>query len=80
MSSDSEDRSPARAADEADASAEMEDRLEQLDKHIDDAAKKAEGGRPHGDSPTDDDVIDDAAGSGTDHDKHVDDPEGPLIE
>jgi len=61
-----------------DASDEMQERLEQLDKHIDDATKKADAGRPLGD-PASGDPLDDVAGGGTDHDEHVDDPEGPLI-
>jgi hypothetical protein len=79
MSPDIDDPSPARAAADADASAEMEDHLEQLDKHIDDAARKAEAGRPQGD-PRDGDPIDDVAGGGTDHDERLDDPEeSPVI-
>ncbi len=78
MSPDTDDHSPARAADDADASAEMEDHLEQLDKHIDDAAKKAGAGRPQGD-PRDGDPLDDVAGGGSDHGEHVDDPEESPI-
>ncbi len=78
MSSDKDDRTAAQAANDADQSAEMEDKLEQLDDHIDDAAKKADEGRPAS-SPDQDDPIDDAAGGGRDHDEHVDDPEGPLV-
>jgi hypothetical protein len=79
MSSDPKDRTPAQVADEADVSDDMKDKLDRLDEHIGDAQKKAGAGRPHGDSPSDDDVIDDLAGGGTDHDEHVDDPEGPLV-
>jgi len=79
MSSDPEDRTPAQAADHADASGDMEDKLEQLDKHIDDAAKKADAGRPEGGPASGEDPVDDVAGGGTDHDEHVDDPEGPLV-
>ena len=56
----------------------MEDKLGQLDKHIDEASKKAEAGRPQGDPPSGD-PVDDVAGGGTDHDEHVDDPEGPIV-
>lgn len=73
-----DDRTAGKAVDDADASAEMEDHLEQLDKHIDEAAKKADAGRPEGD-PASGDPVDDVAGGGTDHDEHVDDPEGPLV-
>lgn len=79
MSSDEEDRTPAQAARQADHSGEMEDKLEQLDDDIADATKKAGGGRPQGDPPAGDDPVDDVAGGGSDHDEHVDDPEGPLV-
>jgi len=80
MSADKDDRTPAQVADEADASADMEKGLEQLDEHIDDATKKADDNRPPspGDS-SEDDPLDDVAGGGTDHEEHVDDPEGPLV-
>ena len=75
MSSEPEDR-PAAGED---ASADMQDKLEQLDEHIDAAAKKADANRPEG-APASDDPIDDAAGGGTDHSEHVDDPEeSPII-
>ena len=77
MSSDADDRTPAQAARQADDSAEMEDKLEQLDAHIADATKKADDGRPQG-SP-DDDVVDDVAGGGTDNTDEADDPAGPII-
>jgi len=79
MSSDKDDRTPAQVADEADASADMQKGLEQLDERIDDATKKADDNRPPpppGDS-SEDDPLDDVAGGGTDHEEHVDDPEGP---
>ena len=78
MSSDTEDRPGPRAAAGEDASADMEDKLGQLDKHIDEASKKAEAGRPQGDPPSGD-PVDDVAGGGTDHDEHADDPEGPIV-
>ena len=78
MSSDPDDRTAAQAAGDADASADMQDKLEQLDEHIDDAAKKADAGRPRGE-PASGDPLDDVAGGGTDHAEHVDDPEGPVI-
>ena len=78
MSSDEEDRTPAQAVRSADESADMERKLEQLDEHIADASKKAEAGRPQGD-PADDDPVDDVAGSGTDNEDAVDDPEGPIV-
>ena len=77
MSSDPEDRTPAQAARDADTSNEMEQRLEQLDEHIDDAKKKADDGQPQA-SP-DDDVVDDVAGGGTDNTEKADDPEGPIV-
>jgi hypothetical protein len=79
MSSDEEDRSPARALDEADQSADMESRLDQLDDHITDARKKADDGRPLGDPADADDPLDDVAGGGTDNTEEVDDPAGPII-
>ena len=78
MSSDKDDRTASQAADDADESAEMEDKLEQLDDNIDEAAKKADEQRPVSSPGQDDDPIEDAAGGGTDHEEHVDDPEGPL--
>ena len=78
MSSDQDDRSPARAADEADQSDDMESRLDQLDEHITDARKKADAGRPQGDPPGDD-PLDDIAGGGTDNREEADDPAGPII-
>jgi len=78
MSSDPEDRTPAQAARDADASGEMETKLEQLDEHIDDAQKKADEGRPLGD-PASGDPIDDVAGGGTDNEGEADDPEGPIV-
>ena len=77
MSSDPDDRSAAQAADQADASADMQDKLEQLDRSIEDAQKKAADG-PQGE-PAAGDAVDDVAGGGTDHEEHVDDPEGPLV-
>ena len=79
MSSDPKDADPAKAAADADVSGDMQDKLDQLDEHIDDANKKAADQRPQGDSPNDDDLVDDVAGGGTDHDEHVDDPAGPLV-
>jgi hypothetical protein len=79
MSSDPEERSPARAVDEADASAEMESKLDQLDEHITDARKKADDGRPLGEPAGDDDPLDDVAGGGTDNAEEADDPAGPII-
>jgi hypothetical protein len=55
----------------------MQAELDELDEHIDDAKKKADGGQPQA-SP-DDDVIDDVAGGGTDNTDEVDDPAGPII-
>jgi len=79
MSSEDDDRSAARAVDEADHSDEMEGKLDQLDQHIADAEKKADAGRPQGDPP-DDDPLDDIAGGGTDHSEEADDPEeSPII-
>jgi hypothetical protein len=78
MSSDPDERSAAQAADDADESAEMQSKLDQLDQHIDEAAKKAEAGRPEGD-PADGDPLDDVAGGGTDNEEEADDPAGPLI-
>ena len=75
MSPESEDR-PAAGDD---ASADMQDKLDQLDEHIEAAAKKAGAGRPAED-PGPDDPVDDIAGGGTDNAEHVDDPEeSPLI-
>jgi hypothetical protein len=63
----------------ADAPADPDDQLQQLDEHIDQAAKKVQDRRPVGDPP-DGDVLDDIAGAGTDDEQHVDDPEGsPII-
>ena len=77
MSSDTENRTPAQATRDADASNEMEQRLEQLDDHIDDAKKKADDqAQP---ATPDDDVVDDVAGGGTDNTEEVDDPEGPIV-
>lgn len=76
-SDDTENRTPAQATRAADASDDMEQRLEQLDEHIDDAKKKADGGQPQA-SP-DDDIVDDVAGGGTDNTEEVDDPEGPIV-
>ncbi|HEV2777577.1 MAG TPA: hypothetical protein VGV90_18450 [Solirubrobacteraceae bacterium] len=76
-SDDTENRTPAQATRDADASGDMEQRLEQLDEHIDDARKKAAEGRPRA-SP-DDDVIDDVAGGGTDNTGEADDPAGPIV-
>ena len=78
MSSDPDDRTPAKAAAEADESAAMEERLHQLDRHIDDATKKAEAQGPPS-SPQDGDVLDDVAGGGTDNAGEADDPEGSPI-
>lgn len=78
MSSDADDRTPAHAARAADQSDDMEQRLEQLDEHIEDASKKAEAARPAG-SPKEDDPLDDVAGGGTDNTQEVDDPEGPIV-
>lgn len=75
MSSDRDDRTAAQPAD-ADASGEMESKLEQLDKHIEDAAKKAQEGRPQGEPPGGD-PLDEVAGDETDG---VDDPEGPVVD
>jgi len=77
MSSDKENRSPAQAAADADESDCMEQRLEQLDEHIDDAVKKAESGRPK--AEPEDDVVDDVAGGGTDNTEEADDPAGPIV-
>jgi hypothetical protein len=77
-SDDTENRSPAQATRDADASADMEQRLEQLDEHIADASKKAEEGRPSG-SPKEGDPLDNVAGGGTDNTDEVDDPAGPII-
>jgi hypothetical protein len=77
MSSDKENRSPAQAADDADQSAEMEHRLEQLDEHIDDAVKKADSGQAK--AEPEDDVLDDVAGGGTDNTQEADDPAGPIV-
>ncbi|MBW3608590.1 MAG: hypothetical protein KY463_09580 [Actinobacteria bacterium] len=76
MTSDRDDRSPAQAAETADESREMEQRLEQLDEHITDAAKKADAGRPSGEPP-EGDPLDELAGDETDG---VDDPEGPVVD
>jgi len=78
MSSDPDDRTAAQAADAADRSDEMERKLDQLDKHIDEATKKADDGRPQGDPPSGD-PLDDVAGGGTDHSEEADDPAGPII-
>lgn len=78
MSSDPDDRTPGQAARAADESGEMEQRLEQLDEHIADAAKKADEGRPRGE-PAGGDPLDDVAGGGTDNKEEVDDPEGPVV-
>ncbi|MEA2194803.1 MAG: hypothetical protein QOG42_1237 [Solirubrobacteraceae bacterium] len=79
MSPDSKDESSRdiqqAMAGEADR---MEARLGELDEHIDDAKKKADEGRPEGE-PASGDPLDDVAGGGTDHDEHVDDPEGPIV-
>jgi len=75
MSSESEDRPSAGD----DASADMQDKLDQLDEHIDAAAKKTGVDRPAED-PDPDDPLDDVAGGGTDHAEHVDDPEeSPIV-
>ncbi len=74
MTADRDDRSA-----EADASADMESKLEQLDEHIEQAVKKSQDRRPQGDPP-EGDALDDVAGGGTDHAEHVDDPEeSPII-
>lgn len=78
MSSDRDDRTAAQTVDAQKASEDMESRLEQLDEHIEDAAKKADEGRPRGET-ADDDPLDDLAGGGTDSEEHVDDPEGPIV-
>jgi len=78
MSSDPDDRSDADTPAGQDASADMEAKLEQLDDHIEDAQKKADAGRPP-EQPDAEDPVDDVAGGGSDHDEHVDDPEGPLV-
>jgi hypothetical protein len=78
MSPDPDDRTPAQASRDADASADMQQRLEQLDEHIDDASKKAESNRPAG-SPKEGDPLDDVAGGGADNTEEVDDPEGPIV-
>lgn len=78
MSSDADDRSAAQGADAADRSDDMEKRLEQLDEHIDDAAKKAAAARPAS-APAEDDPLDDVAGGGTDNTEEADDPEGPIV-
>ncbi|HEV2059309.1 MAG TPA: hypothetical protein VGR11_08120 [Solirubrobacteraceae bacterium] len=78
MTSDRDDRSAAQAAEAADESGEMEQRLEQLDEHITDAAKKADAGRPRGEPPAGD-PLDDVAGGGTDSTDEADDPEGPIV-
>ena len=75
-SDDQENRTPAQATRDADVSADMEQRLEQLDDHIADAKQKAADRQPQA-SP-DDDVVDDVAGGGTDNTGEVDDPEGPI--
>jgi hypothetical protein len=78
MTPDEDDRSAARAVDEADRSDDMESKLDQLDEHITDARKKADAGRPQGDPG--DDPVDDIAGGGTDHSEEADDPEeSPII-
>jgi len=75
MSSESEDR-PAAGDD---ASADMQDKLDQLDEHIDAAAKQTGMGRS-AENPDPDDPLDDVAGGGTDNAEHVDDPEeSPII-
>jgi hypothetical protein len=79
MTPDEDDRSAARAVDEADRSDDMESKLDELDEHITDARKKADAGRPQGDPPGDD-PVDDIAGGGTDHSEEADDPEeSPII-
>ncbi len=76
MSSDSEDR-PAAGDD---ASADMQDKLDQLDEHIDEATKQTGAARPAED-PDPDDPLDEVAGGGTDHAERVDDPEeSPLVD
>lgn len=76
-SDDTENRTPAQATRAADASDEMEHRLEQLDEHIDDAKQKAaDQAQP---ASPDDDVVDDVAGGGTDNTDEVDDPAGPIV-
>jgi hypothetical protein len=63
----------------AGASADTDHELEQLDEHIDQAAKQSQSRRPMGDPP-DGDALDDVAGGGTDHEQRVDDPEeSPII-
>lgn len=75
MSPPSEDR-PAAGDD---ASADMQDKLDQLDEHIDAATKQTGAARPAED-PDPDDPLDDVAGGGTDHAEHIDDPEeSPLV-
>jgi hypothetical protein len=75
MSSDPDDRPTGSE----DASADMQDKLEQLDDHIADAHKKTRPGQPVED-PDPDDPIDDVAGGGTDHADHADDPEeSPIV-
>lgn len=78
MSSDRDDRTAAQTADAEKAPEDMERKLEQLDEHIEDAAKKADEGRPRGE-PAHGDPLDDVAGGGTDNEEHVDDPEGPIV-
>jgi len=79
MSSDPKDANPAKAAADADVSGDMQDKLDQLDEHIDAAAKKVDAGRS-AENPDPDDPVDDIAGGGTDHAAHVDDPEeSPII-
>jgi hypothetical protein len=76
MSADPDDRPTASE----DASAEMQDKLEQLDEHIDAASKQAADMRTEGQPADDDDPVDDVAGGGTDHADHVDDPEeSPIV-
>jgi len=77
MSSDTDDRTAKQVADEADVSADMESRLDQLDEHIADAAKKADAGRPQGEPPSGD-PLDEVAGGGTDNEGEADDPAGPI--
>ncbi len=76
-SDDTENRTPAQATRDADASGDMEQRLDQLDEHIDDAVKKAESGQAK--AEPEDDVVDDVAGGGTDNTEEVDDPAGPIV-
>ena len=57
----------------------MQDKLDQLDEHIDEAAKEV-GVRRSAEDPDPDDPVDDIAGGGTDHADHVDDPEeSPIV-